>query len=180
MCTPWALRFCCIIILCTISTVYYMLTKWILNVKLGVMRVVTSRWGLTRLSSIFFSLGIVRDIHLSTYHMIHAISGGASICRVSNDDCCKTDATLWRTESNRETRCCGQYKRVIRDHVSVHGGSIPVVKRWAGAVLSICPLSTRSDDRMEGRTKILFNCRLSSPISFCHPFIKYFREHNQS
>ena len=34
----------------------------LLNGKLGVMRVVTSQWGLTRPSSIFFSLGIVRDV----------------------------------------------------------------------------------------------------------------------
>ena len=32
------------------------------NGKVGVMRVVTSQWGLTRSLSIFFSLGIVRDI----------------------------------------------------------------------------------------------------------------------
>ena len=32
------------------------------NGKLGVMRVETSQCGLTRPSSIFFSLGIVRDI----------------------------------------------------------------------------------------------------------------------
>ena len=34
----------------------------LLNGKLGVMRVVTSQGGLTRPSSIFFSLGIVRDV----------------------------------------------------------------------------------------------------------------------
>ena len=34
----------------------------LLNGKLGVMRVVTSQWGLTRPSSTFFSSGIVRDI----------------------------------------------------------------------------------------------------------------------
>ena len=34
----------------------------LLDGKLGVMRVVTSQGGLTRLSSIFFSVGKVRDI----------------------------------------------------------------------------------------------------------------------
>ena len=34
----------------------------LLNGKLGVMRVVTSQWGLTRPSSIYFSLDIVRDV----------------------------------------------------------------------------------------------------------------------
>ena len=34
----------------------------LLNGKLGVMRVATSQWGFTRPSSIFFSLGVVRDI----------------------------------------------------------------------------------------------------------------------
>ena len=34
----------------------------LLDGKLGVMRVVTSQWGLTSPSSIFFSLGLVRDI----------------------------------------------------------------------------------------------------------------------
>ena len=34
----------------------------LLNGKLGVMHVVTSQWGLTRPSSLFHSLGIVRDI----------------------------------------------------------------------------------------------------------------------
>ena len=39
-----------------------MLSLFLLNGKLGVMRVVTSQWGLSRPSSIFFSLGIVRGI----------------------------------------------------------------------------------------------------------------------
>ena len=93
MCTPWALKFCCIIILCTISTVLYCTIL---------------------------------------YNMIHDISGGAWICWASNDDCCKTDATLWRTESYWETRCCGQYITVIHDHVRGHGGSRGQYQSWKG------------------------------------------------